>query len=77
MTRAATQAERWDRSRDYAKHEPNPYADQRLVVASLVGECESIVSSGVLTEPAEQSLRLLIARTLAVYGMPSRAERTR
>lgn len=72
--RAATQEERWDRERDYRKHEPRP-ADQRLAVAALVGECEAIVGSGLLSEPAERSLRLLIARTCSAFEMPSIAER--
>lgn len=75
MTRAATQEERWDRDRDYRKHEPNPRLDQRHAVAALIGECESIAASGHLTEPAEQSLRLLIAHTLKAFDMPSKAER--
>lgn len=72
-------AEYWDHRRDYAKHEWRPGdplpLDQRLAVASLIGECESIAGSGQLTEPAEQSLRLLIAETLSVFNMPSIAER--
>lgn len=43
--------------------------NERLTVASLIGECESIAASGLLTEPAEQSLRLLIAETLSAFGM--------
>jgi hypothetical protein len=74
MTRDATQEQRWDRERDYRKHEIRP-SDQRLIVASLVGECEAIAASGRLTEPAEQSLRLLIAKTLSAFDMPSKAER--
>ena len=75
MTRAASQAERFDRDRDYQKHEPNPRIDQRHAVAALVGECEGLAASGALTEPAEQSLRLLIARTLVAFDMPSKADR--
>ena len=48
---------------------------QRLHVASLIGECEAIAASGRLTEPSEKSLRLLIASTLAAFGMPSLPER--
>lgn len=44
-------------------------SNRRLAVASLIGECEAIAGSGVLTEPAEQSLRLLIAETLSAFGM--------
>lgn len=76
MTRTATQEQRWDRERDYRKHEPNPRIDQRHAVASLIGQCEAIAASGALTEPAEQSLRLLIARTLTAFEMPSKTERT-
>lgn len=75
MTRAATQEQRWDRARDLAKHEPNPRLDQRHAVAALIGHCESIASSGALTEPAEQSLRVLIAHTLVAFNMPSAAEK--
>lgn len=45
---------------------------QRCAVAQLVGHCEGIAASGVLPEPAEQSLRLLIAETLSVFGMQHR-----
>lgn len=75
MTRAATQEQRWDRERDYRKHEERPADRQRLAVASLIGECESIAASGTLAEPAEQSLRVLIAHALAAFNMPSKAER--
>jgi hypothetical protein len=68
-----------DYYRDLHKHEPRR-SDllrdrKRLAVAALVGECESLVGSGVLTEPAERSLRFLIAETLSAHGMPSIAER--
>ena len=42
---------------------------RRLAVAALIGDCEAIAASGALTEPAEQSLRLLIAETLSAFGM--------
>ena len=74
MTRAATQAERFDHDRDLRKHEPRP-ADQRYAVAALVGECESLVASGDLNPSQEASLRCLVARTLAAFQMPSKAER--
>lgn len=68
-----------DHDRDLRKHEWRPGdrmpLDQRLAVAALVGECESIAGSGNLTQPAEQSLRLLIAKTLTAFDMPSKAER--
>jgi hypothetical protein len=44
---------------------------QSICVASLVAHCEAIASSGHLTEPSEQSLRLLIAETLSAFGMQS------
>ena len=62
-------AEYWDHRRDLAKHEPRPEDRRRLAVASLVGECESLVGSGLLAEPAEQSLRVLIAETLSAFQM--------
>jgi hypothetical protein len=69
--------DRWDHERDLRKHQPNPYLDRRLAVSALIGDCEAIAASGVLTEPAEQSLRLLIAKTLAAFDMPSKSERAR
>lgn len=45
---------------------------RRLAVAALIGDCEAIAGSGVLTEPAEQSLRLLIAEALSAFGMQPR-----
>lgn len=74
-TRRATQEQCWDRERDLRKHEIRAQDRQRLAVAALVGECESIVGAGVLTEPAERSLRLLIAEALQAHGMLSIAER--
>lgn len=48
---------------------------RRLAVSSLVGHCESIAASGALPEPAEQSLRMLIAQTLSAFNMPTKTER--
>jgi hypothetical protein len=42
---------------------------QSICVASLVGHCEAIAASGDLTEPAEKSLRYLIAETLSAFNM--------
>lgn len=42
---------------------------QRCAVAQLIGHCESIVASGRLSPPAEQSLRMLIAETLSAFNM--------
>ena len=70
---SASQADRFDRDRDYRKHEPNPEFDQRAAVAALVGYCEGIVAGAVLPDAAELHLRLLIARTLAAFDMPSKA----
>ena len=44
-------------------------------VASLVGECESLVGKGILTEPAERSMRLLVAETLSAFNMQNHDER--
>lgn len=46
-----------------------------FAVSALVGECEAIAESGRLTEPAEESLRLLIAQTLSAFHMPAKADR--
>ena len=76
--RNATPDEYADRERDYRKHDSLPSdRGQLYAVASLIGECESLVASGRLTQPAEQSLRLLIAQALAAFGMPSKAERAK
>ena len=48
---------------------------RRLAVAALLGECESIVGKGILTEPAEKAFRLLIAETLSAFGMQTHDER--
>lgn len=50
---------------------------QRFAVSALVGDCEAIAASGLLPEPAEQSLRLLIAQTLSAFEMPAKADRAR
>lgn len=42
---------------------------QHVIVASLVGHCEAIISSGRLTEPNEESLRVLVAEALSAFGM--------
>lgn len=70
-----TQEQRWDHDRDLRKHEPNPRLDQRHAVAALIGQCEAIAASGHLPAPAEQSLRLLIAKTLTAFDMPAKTER--
>jgi hypothetical protein len=71
--------QRADHERDLRKHEwrpgDAPSLDQRYTVAALVGECEAIASSGHLSEPAEQSLRLLIAQTLVAFDMPAKIDR--
>ena len=44
---------------------------QSICVASLIGHCEAVVASGLLPQPAEQSLRFLIAETLSAFNMAS------
>jgi hypothetical protein len=63
-----------DYERDLRKHYPNPGLDKRLAVSALIGHCETIAASGDLTQEAEQSLRWLIAQTLAAFEMPSKFE---
>ena len=57
-----------------AQHEPVPILKlnrQSYAVAKLIGHCEAIVGSGLLPEPSEQSLRLLIAEALSAFNMIS------
>lgn len=54
------------------QHEPVPIINlnrQAYAVAKLVGHCEAIVGSGLLPEPSEQSMRLLIAEALSAFNM--------
>lgn len=46
-----------------------------LAVSALLEECETIAASGNLKDRHERVLRLLIAETLAAYGLPSKADR--
>ena len=48
---------------------------QAICVASLIGQCESAVSSGRLTAPAEEAMRLLVAETLSAFHMQNHDER--
>lgn len=47
---------------------------QHICVASLVAHCEAIAASGLLSEPSEESLRLLVAETLSAFGMQPHQE---
>lgn len=47
---------------------------QLLAVSALIGECESLTEKGNLNPHQEASLRLLVAKTLAAFAMPSKAE---
>lgn len=53
----------------YTRRLVEKHCDLRMISAALVGECESIISSGALTNPAEQSLRLLVAEALSVLEL--------
>lgn len=46
-----------------------------VCVASLIGHCEAIAAAGLLPEPSEESLRVLIAETLSAFGMQHHDER--
>jgi hypothetical protein len=48
---------------------------QRYCVASLIGECESLLGKGILTEPAEKSIRLHVAETISAFHMQHHDER--
>ena len=76
MSRPATEFEHADHDRDNRKHASRPSdRGQRYAVAALIGECEAIAASGRLTEPAEKSLRIVVAHALAAFQMPSLPER--
>ena len=47
---------------------------QAICVASLVAHCEAIAAAGLLPEPSEESLRLLIAETLCAFRMDHHQE---
>jgi hypothetical protein len=49
---------------------------QRCAVAKLVGHCEGLISSGLLGEKLEATMRQAVAETLAAFNMPARTERT-
>jgi hypothetical protein len=54
------------------QHEPVPIrklSRQAYAAAKLIGHCEAIAGSGLLPEPSEQSLRLLIAEALSAFDM--------
>jgi hypothetical protein len=42
---------------------------QAVCVAQLIGHCEAIARSGLLPEPSEESLRVLIAEVLSAFRM--------
>lgn len=48
---------------------------QRCAVAKLVGHCEGLISSGLLGEKREATMRKAVAETLAAFNMPSLSER--
>jgi hypothetical protein len=45
-----------------------------VCVASLIGHCEAIAASGLLPEPSEESLRMLIAETLCAFNLQTHQE---
>jgi len=79
MTWRHPTAQDMDHIRDLRKHDWRPGDNQptyqRLAVSALIGECEMIVARGDLAETDERLLRMLIAQTLAAFGMPSVSER--
>lgn len=64
----------WDHERDLRKHEPRP-TDQRYAAACLIGYCEGVLASGVLSQEMELALRTHVAHALTAFEMPSKAER--
>jgi hypothetical protein len=47
---------------------------QHVCVASLIGHCEAIAASGLLPEPSEESLRVLIAETICAFNLQHNQE---
>jgi hypothetical protein len=45
-----------------------------VCVASLIGHCEAIAASGLLPEPSEESLRVLIAECLCAFNLQTHQE---
>lgn len=45
---------------------------QLYAICALIGTCEAIAESGLLPEPAEQSIRFMVAETLSAFQMQSR-----
>lgn len=48
---------------------------KRAAVAQLVGYCEGLCASGVLSQSGEGRMRWLVAQTLVAFDMPSKRER--
>jgi hypothetical protein len=46
--------------------------NQLYAICALIGTCEAITESGLLPEPAEQSLRFLIAETMSAFQLQPR-----
>lgn len=51
------------------------HLQQLLAISVLIGQCEIIAESGLLTEAHERELRWSIAKTLTAFNMPTRSER--
>ena len=47
---------------------------QLYAVCTIIGACEAIAESGNLTEPAEASLRTIIAEMLSAFQLQSRQD---
>jgi hypothetical protein len=49
--------------------------DRRFALAKMVGYCEGVAKSGILSADGELQLRAVIAEVLAAFQMPSKVER--
>lgn len=65
---AATEA-RWDRARDYQKHEPSPRHQKRAVV-ELVGYLHGLLCDGLILSPEiEKQLRARANTVCTEFGI--------
>ena len=62
-----------DRSTEKSPWKPS--FRRRLAVAALIGECESVLGKGLLTPPAEEAMRVVVAEVLSAFAMQHHDER--
>lgn len=74
MTRAATQAERFDRERDYRKHEPRPNdppnGNQIRQVSYLTAYLSTLLALGAIPPEYRAGVRATIDSTRNAFALP-------